>query len=259
MPALAIKRPVAAWAAPSTQPGAAVAQRRPWAILGVRLALFAGWQSLFAAGFALSGAADPWRESAAWWLISASLANLTTIGLLAWLTHREGSSLLKLYGWNRRSWRRDLVWMGAALIVLGPLGFFPGPLLATLLFGDPTAVTPMMFQPLPAWAMVVAGVAFPTTVALSELPLYFGYAVPRLKMATRLGWPIVLVAATALALQHIALPLVFDARFMAWRFGMFLPFAIAVGWLINRRPSLLPYLMALHLLLDAQLVFLIPR
>jgi membrane protease YdiL (CAAX protease family) len=40
---------------------------------------------------------------------------------------------------------------------------------------------------------------------------------------------------------------------MLWRFGMFLPFAVFLGYVIDRRPSLLPYMMVVHGLLDLQL------
>ena len=46
---------------------------------------------------------------------------------------------------------------------------------------------------------------------------------------------------------------------MAWRFAVCLPFVLIVAWLVNRRPALLPYLMVMPGLLDAQLVWLIPH
>ena len=54
------------------------------------------------------------------------------------------------------------------------------------------------------------------------------------------------------ALQHCALPLVFDGRFLLWRFGMFLPFAALTAILLRWRPSLFPYTMVIHGLLDLQ-------
>jgi len=115
-----------------------------------------------------------------------------------------------------------------------------------------------MFQPLPEWAIRVVAVVFPVTIALSELSNYYGYVMPRLKTLTRAGWQIVILVGVSHALQHITLPLLFDVRFMLWRFGMFLPFALFVACLINWRPSLLPYLMVIHGLLDASLATFVP-
>jgi hypothetical protein len=146
----------------------------------------------------------------------------------------------------------------AATVVAAPLAYFPNPLLARALFGSPGAVISMMFQPLPEWAIRVAAVIFPVTIALSELPNYYGYVMPRLKSLTGAGWQIVILVGVSHALQHITLPLLFDVRFMLWRFGMFLPFALYVACVINWRPSLLPYLMVVHGLLDASLATLVP-
>ena len=115
-----------------------------------------------------------------------------------------------------------------------------------------------MFRPLPEWAIVTTAVVFPVSIALSELPNYYGYVMPRLKVLTGAGWKIVVLVGVAHAVQHVTLPLLFDARFMLWRFGMFLPFTVFVACLVNCRPSLLPYLMSIHALLDASLAALVP-
>src|SRR5258708_23829575 len=55
-----------------------------------RTVLFALWQSVFALGFRLAGSTRPWAASVPWWLLTASLGNITNIGLLAWMARREG-------------------------------------------------------------------------------------------------------------------------------------------------------------------------
>jgi hypothetical protein len=180
------------------------------------------------------------------------------VGLLAWLARRGGFRLSQIFNFKRRTWKVDVPLVIAATVVAAPLAYFPNPLLARALFGSPGAVISMMFQPLPEWAIRVAAVIFPVTIALSELPNYYGYVMPRLKSLTGAGWQIVILVGVSHALQHITLPLLFDVRFMLWRFGMFLPFALYVACVINWRPSLLPYLMVVHGLLDASLATLVP-
>ena len=227
-------------------------------MLFARSVLFALWQSVFALGFKLAGSTRPWAASVPWWLLTASLGNITNIGLLAWLARREGFRLGQIFNFKRSTWKGDVLLVIAATVMAAPLAYFPSSLLARLLFGSPDVVIPMMFRPLPEWAIVVAAVVFPVTIALSELPNYYGYVLPRLKTLTGEGWPIVILVGLSHALQHITLPLLFDVRFMLWRFGMFLPFALFVAWLVNWRPSLLPYLMLVHGLLDASLPTLVP-
>jgi len=223
-----------------------------------RTVLLAVWQSVFALAFKLAGSTRPWAASVPWWLVTASLGNITNIGLLAWLVRRERFRLCRIFNFERRTWKGDVPLVIAATVVAAPLGYFPNALLARALFASPGVVIPMIFRPLPEWAIVVAAGVFPVTIAFSELPNYYGYVLPRLKTLTRAGWPIVILVGLSHALQHVTLPLLFDARFMLWRFGMFLPFALFVACLVNWRPSLLPYLMVVHGLLDASLATLVP-
>jgi len=229
-----------------------------WAILFSRTVLFALWQSVFALGFRLAGSARPWAASVPWWLLTASLGNITNIGLLTWAARREGFRLGQIFNFTGRTWKVDVPLVIGATVVAAPLGYFPNPLLARALFGSPGTVIPMMFQPLPEWAIRLAAVVFPVSIALSELPNYYGYVMPRLKTLTGAGWQIVVLVAVSHAVQHITLPLLFDVRFMLWRFGMFLPFALFIACVVNWRPSLLPYFMVVHGLLDASLATLVP-
>lgn len=235
-----------------------IQQRYVWGMLFSRTALFAFWQSLFALGFSLLRTARPWEASVSWWPLSASLGNITNIAMLTSLARREGLRLNQLFNFERSTWKSDISLVIAATVVAVPLGYFPNPLLARALFGNPNAVIAMMFRPLPGWAIIVVAVIFPITIALSELPNYYGYVMPRLKTVSDSGWRIVVLVAVVHAFQHVTLPLQFDARFMLWRFGMFLPFTLFVAWLISWRPTLLPYLMLVHGFLDSSIAALVP-
>jgi hypothetical protein len=103
---------------------------------------------------------------------------------------------------------------------------------------------------LPLAAVVPLLVLFPISIALSELPAYCGYALPRLQALTGRRGATVLVVAAVFALQHVALPLVFDWRFATWRLLMYAPFALFVTWAIDRRPTLMPYFMGMHAFID---------
>ena len=126
-------------------------------------------------------------------------------------------------------------------------------ILATMLFGDAMVPTTMMFRPLPTWAFVLSFL-FPLTIAFAELPTYFGYVMPRLEAHLKNGWLAWLIASFFLGAQHMFLPLILDGRFILWRLGMYLPFALFVGLVIKLRPTLLPYLMILHALMDLSAV-----
>lgn len=229
--------------------GRRVTRGRTWSMLLFRLVGFAAVQALIAAVFALRGAAEPWADSVAWWPVSAIAVSLANLGALAVLIRDEGIRYADLLSFSRGTAGRDL--LAAVLLTLpaiaaaAPIVFLPG-----LLYADPLAPTRVMYQPLPPVVAAVALVLFPVTVALSELPNYFGYVMPRLEALGGRAWAAVALPALFLALQHCALPLVFDWRFVAYRAGTFALFALLLGVALHWRPRLMPYLMVSHFLMD---------
>ena len=110
-----------------------------------------------------------------------------------------------------------------------------------------------MFRPLPTWALVVS-LLFPLTIGFAELPTYFAYAMPRLEAQLKNGWLACLIASFFLSAQHVFLPLILDGRFMLWRLLMYMPFALFAGLMLKLRPTLLPYFMIVHTLVDISAV-----
>lgn len=216
-------------------------------LLPVRLLLFAGFQILLAV------AAGSWSRGAGLWPIAATLTNLVTIGLLFDLFRLEGGSYAALFRPDRSTLRADLLLLAGVIVIGAPLAILPNIWLAGWLFGDPNTALDLLLQPQPL-PIVLAALAFPLTIMFAELPFYFGYIMPRLERQTRSTWLAVLLPALFLAAQHIALPLLFDLRFIAWRGLMYLPFALYLGVVLRWRPRLMPYLAIIHGLLDLSVV-----
>ena len=242
-------------AAPTGQPPGA---RPSWgwtlAVLMSRLVGFALVQAAVALWYALTGATEPWQRSLAWWPISATVTSLAGIALLDWRLRCEGSRYLDLLRVQRATVGRDLLLVAVAAVVAGVLAVGPNLGLSVLLWGDPEAGASRFFAPLPHWAAALALVAFPLSVGLSEFPTYFGFVLPRLRaLGLSCVWAVIL-SGSVLSLQHVTLPLAFDAAFLIWRAFMFVLFALFVAALLAWRPRLLPYLVVVHVLLDAAAV-----
>ncbi len=220
-------------------------------LLAFRLVAFAVAQAVIALILLLADVDDPWRASAAWWPLGAAAANLVNLGLLSRLMQSEGRRLRDLYR-PAPTWKRDALWALLVTVIAAPLSAGPNILLATALWGDPQIALDLFVQPLPMWAAIIAMIAFPVTTALAELPTYYGFIQPRLARVARSAWIVVLVPAVFHAMQHVTLPLLFDPAFMLWRAVMFLPFAILLGIALRKRPAMLPFLLIVHFLLDAQ-------
>jgi len=220
------------------------------ALLMSRLVGFALVQAAVAGLYLVSGASEPWQRGLAWWPMSATVTSLAGIALLDWRLRCEGSRYLDLLRVQRATVGRDLLVVACAVVVAAVLAVVPNVGLSVLLWGDPEAGAARFFAPLPPWAAVLALLAFPLAVGLSELPTYFGYVLPRLRRLGLAGVWAVVLSGSVLSLQHVTLPLAFDPAFLVWRAIMFLPFGLFLGAILAWRPRLLPYLVVVHVLLD---------
>jgi hypothetical protein len=224
----------------------------PWLILPLRTVLFALVQAALALIFVLAGAENAWEAAVPWWPVYLILANGITFLVLRALVRREGLSYSDLWknaggsrGWNRRV---VLTWVGIFLgsVVAGGLGFVGA---ALLLYGGQM---PEFVSPLPVWAAWLSLLVMPASIALVETPAYFGYAMPRLEAITWQRWTPLLLAAFFLALQHCTLPLMFDLRFIVFRFAQMILLALYLAVVYQRTRRLAP-IMVLHFLADLQL------
>jgi hypothetical protein len=225
----------------------------PWLMLVSRSVLFFLFQALFAALFLLSGNQLGWQEAPRWWPFVVSLTNLASVSLLVLCMRAEGKRYFDVFHFSRATIKTDLLWLLGLSVIGLPIAAAPMNTLAAAIFGDAMAPVHLMFSPLPAWALVHSFL-FPLTIAFAELPTYFGYAMPRLAEQLHSSWTAWLLASFALAAQHMFLPFIPDSRFMLWRIGMYLPFALFAGLVLKLRPQLLPYMVIVHAMMDISTV-----
>jgi hypothetical protein len=225
----------------------------PWLMLISRSVMFILFQGLIALLLAIAGAPSAWDESARWWTFSVILTNLTSIYLLNRAFQAEGKRFFDLFRFSRATWKTDLLWFAGFSVLGMPLAALPREPLAIAIFGDVETANHLMFPPLPMWAILVSFL-LPLTIYFAELPTYFGYVMPRLEAQLRNGWVAWIMSSFFLAAQHMFFPFYFNGGFMLWRLGMFVPFAFFTGLVLKFRPTLLPYFVIVHALLDVSLV-----
>lgn len=251
----------AAQSAPSQKSSSStLVQTFPWFLLPARLLLFAGFQAVIAIIYLLRGTEDSWTESAAWWPITVALTNFVCLGLLVRIFRLEGKNYWSIFRVVRKSIKSDLLVMLGLLVITGPVAFLPNLLLGNALFGDQMAAMELFLRPLPLWGTILAIALFPITQGMVELPFYFLYILPRLEAQTRKLWLALALSALMLGIQHLAVPLLYDARFILWRGLMFIPFAFLAGAALRWRPRLMPYMALVHVVMDfATAVMLLGR
>ena len=236
-------------ATPARPPRATI--RWAWGLLLGRTLLFVAAQGVVVAGLAVAGTREPWWSSAAWWPVSATIANLVGLALLGRRLRVEGVGWRGLLLPGPGSWRRDGLVALALLPLIAVAGALPPVWIGASLWGDPAVGQDLLIGPLPGWAALVALLLFPVSTAAVELPTYAGYVLPRLRSA---GMPVVAAVAVVglvLGAQHGALPFLPASQFFLWRTTMFVPFALVLIAALAWRPRLLPWFVAVHLLLDA--------
>lgn len=221
----------------------------PWLMLISRSVLFMLSQGLIALLLLAAGTGSAWEEAGRYWTFIASLTNFASLYLLIRAFNAEGKRYWDILRFSRETWKTDLAWFVGFSIVGMPLAAAPREPLAAAIFGDAMIATNMFFRPIPMWVFVLSFI-FPLTIWFAELPTYFGFSMPRLEAQLRNGWVAWLIASFFLAAQHMFLPTILDGGYLLWRFGMFLPFALFTGLALKLRPTLLPYFVVVHALMD---------
>jgi len=234
-----------------------IPQRRVWGMLALRSALSFALLLAVAGALALTGRDDAVAGSAAWWLWFVTAANVACIALMARFGRIEGLRLRNIFFASRSTWRGDLRWAVIFVIGTAVLAMLPGTLLATALWGDANYPNELLFQALPLLAVYPLFLLMPVTQALAELPTYWGYVAPRLRASAMNRLLVIVIVGATLSLQHMFFAFQLDWRYDLWLAVKFLPFALWTGFIVDRRPTALPYLMGLHFALDASLPVLL--
>jgi hypothetical protein len=232
-------------------------KRRVWGMLFLRSALTFGLLLLVSSGYAVSKSADPVGQSAAWWLWYVMIAGGLCIYLMWYFGKKEGLRLRDIYFINRSTWKGDLIWAFISIVGIAILAQPPGTMLANALWGGTTYPNSMLFQPLPIFAVYPLFILMPAIHALAELPTYFGYVAPRLRAMRINRWVVILITGAVLSVQHMFFSFQLDAQYDFWLAVKFLPFALWMAFILDHRPTAMPYLMAGHFLLDLSLPYLL--
>ncbi len=227
--------------------------RRIWGMLLIRSLLPFAMLLLFAAAYRFSGSNSAIAGASAWWLWFVTIVNIVCIALMLSFSRLEGLRLRELFFLNRLTWKGDLLWLLLAIAGIAVFALLPGNLLARMFWGDPAYPNALLFRPIPLFAIYPLFLLMPVTQALAELPTYWGYVAPRLRASGLQRWLVIAVVGLMLSLQHLFFSFQLDWRYDLWLALKYLPFALWTGFIIDRRPTSLPYLMFVHLLMDSSL------
>ncbi|MDE5932637.1 MAG: hypothetical protein K2H40_09180 [Lachnospiraceae bacterium] len=178
-----------------------------------------------------------------WWTILASVINLITIAVL-WLICKRGNTTYREmihYEKRPKSIFKGLLFIVIMFLIgMGGMYFAGG-----LCYGEFPYLAPMMIAPIPPYLALLNIFILPLTTTVAEDGIYLGYGVNSFTSK----WTAVFIPAFFYALQHSFIPVIFDMRFMAYRFLSFFPLTIWVCFQYDKKGSV-SYIMAGHWVLN---------
>lgn len=211
-----------------------------WVVLVVfsRFIFSALVQILTAGFFYLQGHPAPWQAAVPWWILTGGLVDVGCIGLLVWLTCKEGIRLFDLGNYQHGRIRRDLLLAVGVLLVTGIPVAIASSLFGAWIYGDVEVAAVM--TPLPLWAGLYCLIIWTLVWSVTEDLVYYGYAFPRLEVLFGNSWGATLVVAFAAGVQHMVLPVI-DWRWAWYRFAVTFVLFIILGLIYPRLRRLLPF------------------
>ncbi len=224
----------------------------PLVLVMARTVLFVLCQSAVAVIFALRHHPSAWRTAGAWWSVYGTLVDIGCLALMARLTRAESIGIRDLIGRIRLRWGRDvLVGIGYFLLIF-PV-FLGGSFLSSLLvYGswDPQRNLYLLaVRALPLWGVIYSLTVWWMISPATEETTYQAYALPRIEALSGHSWVAVLIVVFWWTLQHCALPLIPDWRYVVFRFVAFLP-GVLLLTLIYLRTRRLPPIIVAHWPMD---------
>jgi hypothetical protein len=203
-------------------------------------------QLVVAAGLRLQRRPKPLREAGRWWMVSGTLIDLLSLATLSWLTRREGIRLADLLHVRRERLGRDVVHALGNFVALTPAVGISAAL--TRLFYGPSGQPPQVAvaRGLPVAASAYSVLVWPIIWSITEEATYLGYTLPRLEALVGNTAVSAWLVSAIWALQHEALPLLPDGRYLVYRPLSALPVTFTTTLLYLLRGRRLPPLMVAH-------------
>jgi len=186
-----------------------------------------------------------------WWSVYGTLIDFGCLGLLFWLTKREGIRLRDLFSFKKNKLKIDILLGLGIFIVVFPLCVFGGGMLARLIaYGglNPELPEATLIRTLPLLAVLYSRILWWPLWSVTEELTYNGYALPRLIAINKSTWLSVALVSFFWAIQHSFMPLV-NPQHGLYLFITFLPLTIALQLIYLRVRRLIPLIIG-HWLMD---------
>lgn len=185
-----------------------------------------------------------------WWSIVASVVNIITIIILVIVAKNMKITYSKLINYEKGKTKvKQVIIVSLIVLVFASIGMNIAGLIC---YGVIPYAAPMMAEPIPVALAIINFIVLPLTVSFAEDGLYLGCGVNSYKNK----YLAVLVPAFFYALQHSFIPVLFDAKFIIYRFICFLPLTIILCFYYYKKRNPVPVMIG-HALVEMASVILV--
>ena len=173
-----------------------------------------------------------------WWSIVATIVNVITIIFIVIIAKKIGVSYKKLINYEKGKTNiKDVILISLLVLLLSSFGMY---LAGYICYGVIPYFAPMMVSPIPIVLAIINFILLPLTVSFAEDGLYLGCGVNSFKNK----YLAIIVPAFFYALQHSFIPVLFDYKFMIYRFLSFLPLTIIFCLYYHKKKNPVPIMIA---------------
>lgn len=185
-----------------------------------------------------------------WWSIVASVVNIITIIILVTVAKKMKITYSKLINYEKGKTKvKQVIIVSLIVLVFASIGMN---LAGLICYGVIPYAAPMMAEPIPVALAIINFIVLPLTVPFAEDGLYLGCGVNSFKNK----YFAVLVPAFFYALQHSFIPVLFDIKFIIYRFICFLPLTIILCFYYYKKRNPVPVMIG-HALVEMASVILV--
>lgn len=185
-----------------------------------------------------------------WWSIVATIVNIITILIIILVTKKIGISYSKLINYEKGKTKvKDVIIITLIVLSLASIGMN---LAGLICYGVFPYLAPMMAAPISKIFAIINFVLLPITVCFAEDGLYLGCGVNSFKNK----YLAIFIPAFFYALQHSFIPVLFDIKYMIYRFLSFLPLTIIFCVYYYKKKNPVPIMIG-HIIVEIASVVMI--
>ena len=187
-------------------------------------------------------------EISKWWTTIDIVINIITITILLIVCRSKGVTYGNYINYEKGKTGTKTAIVGIVLVlVIAMVGMYGA---GFIFYGEIPHFPLMMIKPLPLWLAIASILILPITTTFAEDGIYLGVLNKTDSKA------ILLTSIFFYAAQHCFIPLIFDLRYMTYRFVSFLPATTVMCLLYRKYKNPVP-LMAGHFILNIPTVVMI--